>query len=84
MFQRFNTECTKGLQQINTTALKEEVLPLLVRASRQTSMPTPNNTSATLLFSCTLKKHFIHHKKTHPFGKQKQGSGDNAYTKGKT
>ncbi len=80
----FNTKCTKGLQQINTMALEEEILPLLVRASKQTSMPTPNNTNEALLFSCTLKKHFIHHMKTYPFGEHKQGFGDNAYTKGKT
>ncbi len=80
----FNTKCTKGLQQINTTTLEEEVLLLLVRTSRQTSMPTPNNMSKALLSSCTLKKHFIHHMKTCPFGEHKQGTGDNAYTKGKT
>ncbi len=84
MLRQFNTKCTKGLQQINTMALEEEVFLLLVRASRQTSMPTPNNTSKDLLSSCTLKKHFIHHMKTRPFGEHKQGSGDNAYIKGKT
>ncbi len=84
MLRQFNTKCIKGLQQINTTALEEEVFLLLVRASRQTSMPTPNNTNKGLLSSCTLKKHFIHHMKTRPFGEHKQGSGDNAYIKGKS
>jgi hypothetical protein len=84
VLQPFNTKCTKGLQQINTTALEEEVFPLLVRASRQTSMPTLKNTNEALLSSCTLKKHFIHHMKTHPFGEHKQGSANTTYTKGKT
>jgi len=84
MLRQFNTKCTKGLQQINTTALEEEVFLMLVRASRQTSMPTPNNTSKTLLSSSTSKKHFIHRMKTRPFGEHKQGFGDNAYIKGKT
>jgi hypothetical protein len=35
--------------------------PLLARASRQTSMPTLNNTNEALLSSRTLKKHLIHH-----------------------
>jgi hypothetical protein len=59
-------QCTKGLQQINTTGLEEEVFPLPAKASRQTSMPTPNNTSETMLSSCTLKKHLIHHNEDPP------------------
>jgi hypothetical protein len=41
--------------------LEEEVLPPPTKASKQTSMLTPNNTSEALLFSCTLKKHLIRH-----------------------
>jgi hypothetical protein len=62
----FNTQCTKGFQQIKTTSLEEEVLPLLTRASKQTSMLTPNNTSEALISSCMLKKHLIHHNEDLP------------------
>jgi hypothetical protein len=46
--------------------LEEEVLPPLAKASRQTSMLIPNNTSEVLLFSCTLKKHLIHRNEDPP------------------
>ncbi len=81
---QFNTQCTKGFQQIKTTGLEEEILPLLARASRQTSMLTPNNTSEALLSSCTWKNISSTRMKTHLLGKLKQGYGDNAYTKERT
>jgi len=62
----FNTQCTKWFQQIKTMGL-EEVLLLLTRTLRQTSMLIPNNTNETLLFSCMLKKCFIHHNEDPPF-----------------
>jgi len=58
--------------------------PLLARASRQTSMPTLNNTNEALLFSCTLQKHSSTIMESCPLGKHKQGSSNNAYIKGKT
>jgi len=61
MLRRFNTQDTKGLQQIKTIGLEEEVFPPLAKVSRQTSMSTLNNMSETLLSSCMLKKHLIHH-----------------------
>jgi len=56
----------KRTSKNKTMDLEEEVFLPPSRASKQTSMSTLNNTSEALLFSCTLKKHLIHHNEDLP------------------